>query len=265
VNPAFHNYFKIFLPYSSSDVHAGTRSASLLTNNYTFHGKYIFKAFVEDIIKNTWITSAEQVILMGGSAGAIGTEANCDFFAEQLHSINPGQDVRCISDSGSLYPYDTHTKYCDPELLEYFAFEVWNAESDESCEEENPGGLPCISFGSGYVYADTPILILMSSEDTTIRTCYSNDQDFWLQWRTELEEMSRTILAERPDIGLYIANCPFHVSSTFAPAWDKMQVPVYGSPTEKIILKDVLYNFVNGAGPYQAIDNMLEYNKECPQ
>ena len=29
---------------------------------------------------------------MGGSAGAIGTEANCDFFAEQLHSINPGRN-----------------------------------------------------------------------------------------------------------------------------------------------------------------------------
>ena len=31
-----------------------------------------------------------QVILMGGSAGAIGTEANCDAFAARLQEINPG-------------------------------------------------------------------------------------------------------------------------------------------------------------------------------
>ena len=29
---------------------------------------------------------------MGGSAGAIGTEANCDYFAQQLHNINPGSE-----------------------------------------------------------------------------------------------------------------------------------------------------------------------------
>ncbi len=40
----------------------GTRDASfLLTNNYTFHGKYIFESLIEDLILNTWITSADKV------------------------------------------------------------------------------------------------------------------------------------------------------------------------------------------------------------
>ena len=29
---------------------------------------------------------------MGGSAGAIGTESNCDAFANRLHEFNPGSE-----------------------------------------------------------------------------------------------------------------------------------------------------------------------------
>ena len=89
---------------------------------------------------------------MGGSAGAMGTEANCDLFAGQkhilrqptrkdktcniyivcntvfwtdrLHSERPDMDVRCISDSGSLYPFQDHTQFCYPQLLEYAASQV---------------------------------------------------------------------------------------------------------------------------------------------
>lgn len=83
---------------------------------------------------------------MGGSAGAIGTEANCDFFAEELHKINPDIDVKCISDSGSIYPYHTHTEFCDPHLLEFACFEVWDSIADQSCIEANPFGYNCIRF-----------------------------------------------------------------------------------------------------------------------
>jgi len=263
-NPTFHNFFKVWLPYSSSDVHAGTRGPSIVTKNYTFYGKYIFEAMVEDLIETSWITSADQVILMGGSAGAIGTESNCDAFAARLHEFNPGQDVRCISDSGTLYPYSVHTKNCFPDLLEYAAYQVWAAKSDESCEADNPIKLPCISFGTAYMYADTPILALMSSEDTVIRTCYSNNETFWSEWRFELAAIAEQIVADRPDIGIYIANCPFHVSTTYDPAWNSMELPVYnGNGT--IMLKELIHNFVNDAGPIHAIDDMETRNPECTQ
>ena len=83
---------------------------------------------------------------MGGSAGAIGTEANCDYFADELHRINADIDVKCISDSGSLYPYHTHTELCDPHLLEFACFEIWDSIADQSCLEANPFGYNCIRF-----------------------------------------------------------------------------------------------------------------------
>lgn len=267
-NPTFHDFFKVFLPYSSSDVHSGTRGPSLLTHNFTFHGKYIVRGMTEDLIQNTWITSAEQVVLMGGSAGAIGTEANCDYFAGELKMINPDLDVRCISDSGSLYPYDVHTPFCYPQLLEYAAFQIWDSISDESCETANTGGtganLPCISFGTSFMYADNPILILMSSEDTVIRTCYSEDLEFWDNWRRSLDLLARKIVADRPETGMYLANCAFHVSTNFQQAWDMMEVPVLDYNNQStIILKDLIDNFVNNLRPIQAIDDMDIRNPNC--
>ena len=35
-------------------------------------------------------------MLLGVSAGAIGTEANCDMVADTLHAINPDIKVTCI-------------------------------------------------------------------------------------------------------------------------------------------------------------------------
>ena len=42
--------------------------------------------------------------MIGTSAGAAGTELNCDYLADELHKVNPNIDVRCVSDSGTLHP-----------------------------------------------------------------------------------------------------------------------------------------------------------------
>ena len=202
---------------------------------------------------------------MGGSAGAIGTEANCDYFADELHKFNSSIDVRCISDSGSLYPYDTHTPFCSPHLLEYACFEVWNAISDLSCMEANPNGLACISASTAYPYVETPIMLLMSSEDTVIRICYDEDEAFWDQWREELATIARNIIAEKPNDGMYIANCPFHEALFFDPTYEAMEIPLIDAQTNEVgVLKHLIKNFVTGKHPFQAIDNMKERNPLCP-
>ena len=102
----------------------------------TFHGKYIVKAVLDDLMQNTWITEAEEVVLMGVSAGGIGTEANCDFVADTLHDVNPQIRVKCVADSGSIYPLHTHTEGCFPNVLLYGAFLAWGGIVDESCMAE---------------------------------------------------------------------------------------------------------------------------------
>ena len=50
------------------------------------------------------------MVLTGVSAGGLGVDANCDLLADSLHSFNPNIKVKCISDSGSLFPLNTHTE-----------------------------------------------------------------------------------------------------------------------------------------------------------
>ena len=216
---------------------------------------------------------------MGGSAGAIGTEANCDYFAETLHRHNPHTDVKCISDSGSLYPYHTHTPLCPPHLLEFACFELWKSVSDQSCMESNPGGYNCIrsvtcfrldlgtccSATNAYPYVETPILLIMSSEDTTIRICYENDPDFWQQWRNELAAIARTIIAEKPEVGMFIPNCPFHQGLFSNLTYWGMEVPLLDSEhdSDSDVLRNLLVNFMKGEHPYQAVDDMTDRNAKC--
>ena len=162
-------FFKIFcsayVPYCSSDVYTGTRMKSDDTNGLYFYGHYIVRAILDDLIQNTWISEAEevikkifqhnfqkpfldksnnsnfiQVVLMGSSAGGEGTDANCDFVADTLHSVNPNIKVKCISDSGSIYPLNTHSEDCDPKEVLLSFFETWEGVSDESCLEQHPDG-----------------------------------------------------------------------------------------------------------------------------
>jgi len=64
-NPAFYDFNKVWIPYCSSDVYSGTRDASQDTDNRVFHGKYIIQAVIADLISNTGITSADQVVMIG--------------------------------------------------------------------------------------------------------------------------------------------------------------------------------------------------------
>ena len=51
-----------YVPYCTSDCYTGTRNASSETDGLIFHGKYVVKAVLEDLIQNTWISEAEEVL-----------------------------------------------------------------------------------------------------------------------------------------------------------------------------------------------------------
>ena len=180
---------------------------------------------------------------MGTSAGGIGTDANCDLVAETLHAVNPVTRVRCISDSGTLYPLHTHTEECDPQEVWLGFFNAWAGVSDESCMAEHPDGpRGCVrsvlrkvsmsklsssniapSLTTAYPYMATEFLALHSSTDTTIRYCYEDTPEFWQRWREELASVATEISAALPDqAGMFIVNCPFH--GAIGNAYSNMEV-----------------------------------------
>ena len=110
----------------------------------------------------------------------------------------------------------------------------------------------------------TPMLLLHSSTDTTIRYCYEDTEEFWQRWKQELADIATTISAFHPEkFGGFLVNCPLH--GVVGHSYNNMQVPLLdGSPGETILLKDLIYNFMTEKHPYQAIDDMsLVKNPNC--
>ena len=71
-----------------------------------------------------------------------------------------------------------------------------------------------------------------------------------------------TFLQDKPSNGLFVPRCFFHVLAKKEKAWSGIKVPVVGSD-DTILLKDIINNWLTGAGPYQAIDNPSEENQFC--
>ena len=196
-NPPFHNFGKVYVHYCSSDVWCGNRTASDDTGGYYFHGKHIVEAVVKDIIKHKPnIESLKQMVLIGTSAGAFGTNLNCDFVAGMFHAVNPSLDVRCIADSPDFYPTSVHTEGCDPYDTAEEMHKFWHGIGDQSCIDESPdGSRDCLMFPSYYNFIESPAMVIAQYIDTVVHgSCtpgLQGDQQFWEDW--ELEAFSMAI------------------------------------------------------------------------
>ena len=109
-------------------------------------------------------------------------------------------------------------------------------------------------------------MILHSSTDTTIRFCNedNNSTEFWQKWKNELSDIAMEIAEVRPDLGMFILNCPFHGAVGWYYNWAEVPLVDSEDPDSRILLRDILYNFIKGIHPYQAIDDMSVMNPACP-
>lgn len=270
-NPPFHNFYKVFVPYCSSDVYTGTRNASEETGNYYFHGKFIVEALLEDMLVTVpGIHSIKQFVLTGGSAGAFGVGFNCDFVSEFLQEELGSQlDVRCIADGGDFYPAWLSKDDCDPYLLGEAASVFWSSQLDSSCVVgSGPGSHDCLIFPTYFQYIDTPMMVVSNYVDTSmeVHPCtppVDQDSQFWDTWREEMMILGNNFIQSKPLNGLFLSNCPFHVSVLKEFAWGDMDVLLADREGSEV-LKNVIKNWLEMTGPYQAMDFPTHQNDKCP-
>ena len=71
-NPGLWSSYKVFVPYCTSDVFSGRRDPDEDSAGFSFHGRYVVEAVVDDllteVLKNFELT---QFVFMGASAGKI--------------------------------------------------------------------------------------------------------------------------------------------------------------------------------------------------
>ena len=75
------------VPYCTGDTHRGTvDDPTELSYGYYFDGHLNFRAIVEKLIVDSGLGEADNVLLTGGSAGAVGALFNVDWLSERLES-----------------------------------------------------------------------------------------------------------------------------------------------------------------------------------
>ena len=67
-------------------------------------------------------------------------------------------------DGLDFYPLELSVEGCDPVVIGTLAAAFWQAEVDQSCQEENGLGSPvCMMFTT---YNETPFMLVVPYEDT---------------------------------------------------------------------------------------------------
>ncbi|VDL59921.1 unnamed protein product [Hymenolepis diminuta] len=82
INPNYHNYNILFVPYCSSDLWSGKKRER--TGGYYFHGSRILTAVIDDLLRQPEFFHADKVVFAGSSAGGIGVMLNIDRLARRL-------------------------------------------------------------------------------------------------------------------------------------------------------------------------------------
>jgi len=281
-NP-FADYFKVYIHYCSSDDFSGTRGASRSTGNLFFHGKHIITSTLQDLVARFGIDRAESVVLVGSGAGARGVGYNCDFVSESINAVNPLTDVRCVADAPDFVPWWVKTEFDVCQDKDYDQLEVekfmWGREGDETCDEANEDLVNstelahrCGVWSRYWEYIETPFFVIGSQFDPIYfenNLCGPGKDDpeygaYQLSWRRGMIALFQSMLAKRPNLGLFVPNCDSHTllsGSLTSAYWSQLEVPLLDSE-EKGSLTNVLGRWKNSEYR-QAIDPIGSKNDQC--
>ena len=88
----------MWVPYCSSDEHAGNREASAETANLHFNGKNIVSDVVDQLMAHPLAgQTIEKIVIIGFSAGGAGVARNCDFMADKFAALGSTAKVVLFS------------------------------------------------------------------------------------------------------------------------------------------------------------------------
>lgn len=99
VNPTFHNWTRVFVPYCDGSLHQGFKSSPVeyKGSKLYFRGENNTRAHFDYLSKNLKLFSAKKIVVSGTSAGALATYSWGNYVYNQAVNKN---SVYLIPDSG---------------------------------------------------------------------------------------------------------------------------------------------------------------------
>eukprot|EP00730_Choanoeca_flexa_P014114 TRINITY_DN6049_c0_g1_i1.p1 TRINITY_DN6049_c0_g1~~TRINITY_DN6049_c0_g1_i1.p1 ORF type:complete len:375 (+),score=62.72 TRINITY_DN6049_c0_g1_i1:1068-2192(+) len=176
-NPRLCTWNRVFMAYCSQDLHSGTRAQpSSVSWNYSFAGSHIVQAVFDDLTAKYNFSSAETVILSGGSAGGIGVWYHLDNLADRL----PTARVLGAPIAGYYFPAYPYTgiNHTQSALADFRPaawpshVELWQSAMPKACVQAKPADKQwqCMLANFSYDYIKASVFITEAQTDQVVTT-----------------------------------------------------------------------------------------------
>jgi hypothetical protein len=204
-NPVMHNFYKVELPYCTSDMFVGRKLGNRRTDGLNFAGRIVFDAMVDVLKSISGIERAQNVVLSGSSAGGAGVA----FLCEHLQQMLPQTSVWCVVDAAFFYPMTSpfhNDSTCESvdKVLQQGAV-LWGAPEVSHFR---------LQSWWNDLLPSTRIFLGIAKFDVFGFESFCGDFDHG----DELDEWGRGIyplflrlLRERPNVGLFSGACRYHM------------------------------------------------------
>ncbi|XP_063535034.1 palmitoleoyl-protein carboxylesterase NOTUM-like [Cydia strobilella] len=153
-NPLWHGSNHVLLPYCSSDMWAGTRTAR--NGSFVFAGRLIVRAVLAQLLH---VGLSGRLLLVGSSAGGAGVLFHADAARRMLRPY--GIRVAAVADSGWFLDRPARTRRASSaDTVARLGHSLWRGSPPSSCVREHPQKPWLCYFGYRlYPHIRTPLFV----------------------------------------------------------------------------------------------------------
>ena len=246
INPTFHNFNRILVPYCSQDAFLADRdnpnydpdfkftfNNSHGADNFVYKGKIIFQSVIEQLIEEG-LANASKLVLVGSSAGGIGVLNHIDWVERTLknRTNSTAPEVMSIIDSSWFITFNqNHVVNWESVIPELFNL-------PEACYDFSLGFSCCTSpaclFRKGKLKTSSPIFAMSSTHDiftleTPLRQFIKeegleDDQPLIGLFNSYGAIMSDSFMQSfhaYPNLTIFTPSCTQHVFLATSDMWDE--------------------------------------------
>eukprot|EP00605_Chrysophyceae_sp_TOSAG23-4_P002507 GSChrysophyteH1.ASY1.ANO1.2770.1 assembled CDS len=236
INPKFCSWNHVFNPYCSQDLHSGQMKApSNETWGLQFSGHHIISAILDDM-DSKGLSSAEEIVVSGASAGGLGVWMNVDYIAERY----PRARVTGLSIAGFYY---FSTFYTGPGARQWdeqgtmadfresawpATYKLYDAFVDTDCAQREASAPGCMVANVSFPYIQTPVFVVQSLSDKVVlqyhdmlpdvsaeRRILREQEVFLHQWQVNMTA-AISPAGPRKVSGIFAAACWIHTEFNHA-------------------------------------------------
>ena len=244
-NPSFSEYTHVLVPYCSSDLWLGLKTNpkepfhfvnDSSVDNFSFRGQTIFRSVFEDLLQQYNLSDAEEIILVGSSAGGIGILNNADWVLNHVIKLRSlSAKLFCIVDSSWFIDFRGSLQFKVRPGFTLFA----NITSS-ACLDYSQGHTCCSSascmIARGYYPSSVPLLVVSSLYDVFMfgdvlrklegegKTMSDNSADFMSVVSMYGGAMNESLTSsdnQATNVSLFVPACFQHVYFCTSSLWDE--------------------------------------------